>query len=180
MFKMFHNLLFHIISSRRGRKDNVPSRDCFYLYQIFLQSKTNLPSLIPNHWMNCLKQRSLNKVASQNSIPYVMLFISILKSYDHETELNFDHLCLYPPNEEITKATINKMRITDQLFLLVKLEESLGDICRESYRVGSQANPNVNPNSPFANFIEKIKEEHLKVMSNAAASGSNPSQTKPP
>ena len=74
LWRMFHNLLFHIVFSRRGEKDNVPSKDRFVLYNMFLRVKINLPSLILSNWIECLKQRSFNKVTSAHSIPYTMIF----------------------------------------------------------------------------------------------------------
>ena len=136
MWRMFHNLIFHIVFSRRGGKDNVPSRDRFVLYNIFLRTKINLPSLILNNWMNCLKQRSFNKVASTHSIPYTMVFSSILRLIDAEKSLNLNCLALYAVGEEINRGTFNKMKIREELFPRVKLEP-LEDVVSESYRVGS-------------------------------------------
>ena len=73
-----------------------------------------------------------------------MLFLVILRLYDAETNLNLNHTA----GEEITRGTINKMKIAEQLFLYVKAEP-LEDIMGDSYRVGSQADPNVNPDSPL-------------------------------
>lgn len=66
-----------------------------------------------------------------------MLFSAILRLYDNDTSLNLNRVSLYATGEEITKTTINKIGIVDQLFPLVKIEESLGDICDDSYKVGS-------------------------------------------
>ena len=151
---MFHNLIFHIVFSRRGGKDNVLSRDRFVLYNIFLRTKINLPSLILNNWMECIKQRSFNKVTSAYSNPYAMLFSVILRLYDSEASLNLNRLALYAVREEITRGTFNKMMIGEQFFPCVKAEP-LGDIVGDSYKVGSLADPNVNLDSPFANFQEK-------------------------
>ena len=106
---MFHNLLFHIVFARRGSKDNVPSKDRFVLHNMLLRTKINLPSLILGNWMECLKQRSFNKVASAHSIPYVMIFSRILRLMDMEKSLNLNRLALYTAGEEITRATFNKM-----------------------------------------------------------------------
>lgn len=85
--------------------------------------------------MGSLKNISLVKVVYPNSIPYVMLFSAILRLYDVKTSLNLNRMALYAAGEEITKGTINKMKIFDQLFPCVKKEPVL-DIIGESYRVG--------------------------------------------
>ena len=54
-FRLFHNLLFHIVFARRGGKDNVPNKDRFVLHNMFLRTKINLPSLILGSWTECLK-----------------------------------------------------------------------------------------------------------------------------
>ena len=118
---MFHNLLFHIVFARRGGKDNVPSKDKFMLYNLFLRVTINLPLLILGNWMECLKQRSFNKVASAHSIPYPMIFSGILRLLDMEKSLNLNRLALYAAGEEIIRATFNKMRIADELFPLVRI-----------------------------------------------------------
>ena len=119
---MFHNLLFHIVFARRGGKDNVPSKDRFVLYNLFLRVKINLLSLILGNWMECLKQRSFSKVASAYSIPYAMIFSRILRLMDMEKSLNLNRLALYAAGEEITRATFNKMRIGEELFPLVRIK----------------------------------------------------------
>lgn len=109
-----------------------------------------------------------------------MLFSAILRRYDSESSLNLNCLTLYTVREEITRATINKMRMADQLSHLVKAKESLGDVCGDSYRVGSQVEPNVNPNSLFTNFVEKRKKVVSEVDASTPMSGFGPTQTMPP
>ena len=46
LWRMFHNLLFHIVFTRKGGKDHVPSKDRYVLYNLFPKVKINLPSLI--------------------------------------------------------------------------------------------------------------------------------------
>ena len=116
--------------------------------------KINLPSLILNNWMDCLKQRSFNKVAFAHSIPYTMIFSRILRLMDAKKSLNLNRLALYAAGEEITRGTFNKMKIGEELFPYVK-PKPLKDIVGESYRVRSQADLNVNPDSPFVNYQEK-------------------------
>lgn len=67
------------------------------------------------------------KVGSPNSIPYVMiLVISLL--YNEETSLNLNRLVLHVTEKEITKGTINNMKITDQLFPSIKTEIHSDDV----------------------------------------------------
>ena len=122
LWRIFHNVLFHIVFARRGGKDNVPSKDRFVLHNLFLKVKINLPSLILGNWMDCLKQRSFNKVASAHSIPYAIIFSGILRLLDMEKSLNLNRLALYATGEEITRATFNKIRIGDELFPLVRIK----------------------------------------------------------
>lgn len=123
------------------------NRDKFSLYDIFLQQKINLPSLVLNHWMDCAKERVFTKVAARNFIPYAMLFLEILKIHNLEKNLNLERLEANYVGEEITRATINKMHITDKLLPLVK-EEPIDDVC---------SNPRVNPNSPFTAMMKEKK-----------------------
>ena len=110
---LFHNFLFHIVFARRGGNDNVPSKDRFVLYYLFLRVKINLPSLILDSWTECLKQRTYSKVASVNSIPFPMIFAGILRLLDAEKSLNLNRLALYAAREEITRATFSKMKIVE-------------------------------------------------------------------
>ena len=46
LWRLYHNLLFHIIFARRGGKDNVSSKDRFVLHNMSLKRKVNLSALI--------------------------------------------------------------------------------------------------------------------------------------
>ena len=99
---------------------------------------------------------------------------------DTEKSLNLNRLALYAAGEEITRGTFNKIKIGEELFPRVK-PEPLEDVVSESYKVGSQADPNVNSDSPFANYQEKKVTQHLKKASgSAAAAPSTPAQRKLP
>ena len=65
---MYYNLLFHIVFTRRGSKDNVSSKDRFVLHNLSVKKKINLPVLILDSWTEALKQCNYNKVASAHSI----------------------------------------------------------------------------------------------------------------
>ena len=56
LYRLFHNLIFHIVFAKRGGKDNVPNKDRFVLHSLFLREKINLPSLILGNWTEYLKQ----------------------------------------------------------------------------------------------------------------------------
>ena len=171
LYRLFHNLLFHIVFARKGGKDNVPSKDRFVLYYLFLREKINLPSLILGSWTECLKQRSFTKVASAHSIPFPMIFAGILRLLDAEKSLNLNRLALYAAGDEITRSTFSKMKIAEELFPLTKIKDEPVEESSEPAEASAAA--------PDAGTPPVVRGT-IPSAPPAPAPSAPPTQTKPP
>lgn len=163
MWRMFQNLLFYIIFTRKEGNDNVSSKDRFMLYNLFLRVKINLPPLILNNWTEALKQKNFNKVPSAASIPYASIFAGILRMTNAEKNLNLNRLTLYAAGDEITRSTFNKMRIGAELFPLMRIKDEPVEVSSEPAEASALA--------PDAKVPQAVKGTIPSVP---------PAQTKPP
>ena len=155
LWRMYHNLLFHIVFARRGSKDNVSSKDRFVFHNMSLKRKINLPALILGSWFEALKQRNYNKVVSTHSIPYASIFTGVLRMMDAQKSLNLNRLALYAAGEEINRSTFSKMRIAEELFPLTKIkdepvEESSEPAQASDAAPDASAHPASAPSAPSA------------------------------